>query len=281
MARVLMFFSNIIERRVEKKGYRVSLDDLNEALEMTTGEETTDEEKEILKGIVNFGTIQVKQIMRSRIDVTAFDVKMDFHQLMDRINKSNFSRIPVYKETIDHVKGILYVKDLLPFIEQGEEFKWQKLIREPYFVPETKKIDDLLKNFQEKHVHMAIAVDEYGGTAGLITLEDIIEEIVGEINDEFDSEEVDFTQIDSSTYIFEGKTSLNDLTKIIDMRADVFDEVKGESESVGGLLLELNSSMPKAGDEIVYDRFAFKIESVNSKRIKRVRLKMHDEILEQ
>ncbi len=270
----LMELTNIIERRISKRGYNISVDELHEALEMTTDHNTSEEEKEILKGIVNFGTISVKQIMRSRLDIKAIDYKMNFHELMDKINKSGYSRLPVYKDTIDKIQGILYVKDLLQFIDQDEHFRWQKLLRNVYFVPESKMIDDLLKKFQEKHVHMAIVVDEYGGTSGLITLEDIIEEIVGEINDEFDSEEIDYSQIDEHTFIFEGKTSLNDITKILDVKTDIFDEVKGESESLGGLLLEINEGMPKFGDNISYEKFQFTIESVNSKRIKRVRIEI-------
>lgn len=271
----LLGLSRFIERRIKRKGYDISVEDLHHALEMTTDEgNTTAEEKEILKGIVNFSTISVRQIMHSRLDITAIDLKMDFHQVMDKINKTGYSRLPVFKDTIDKLEGILYVKDLLPFIEQNENFKWQKLLRSIYFVPESKMIDDLLKNFQEMRVHMAIVVDEYGGTSGLITLEDIIEEIVGEINDEFDIEEIEFSKVDANTYIFEGKTSLNDITKILDVRTDTFDEVKGESESVGGLLLELHERMPNAGEKITFDKFEFTIESVNSKRIKRAKIEI-------
>ncbi|MES2733321.1 MAG: gliding motility-associated protein GldE [Bacteroidota bacterium] len=183
---LLTNLTKIIEERAQRRNYRISVEELNQALEATTGENTTIEEKEILKGIVNFGNISAKQIMRPRVDITAFDRKMNFHQLMDKINKFGYSRVPVYYETIDKIEGILYIKDLLPFIDRDEHFFWQELLKQSYFIPESKKIDDLLYDFQEKRVHMAIVVDEYGGTSGLITLEDIIEEIVGEINDEFD-----------------------------------------------------------------------------------------------
>lgn len=268
-----------LEKRIQQKEYEISLQDLNQAVDMAAGDEATEEEKGILRGIVNFGSTTVKQIMHSRLDITAFNENRDFHEIMDRINKTSFSRIPVYRDTIDNIVGILYIKDLLPFLDQNEHFRWQKLLRNVYFVPESKKISDLLKSFQEKHVHMAIGVDEYGGTSGLITMEDILEEIVGEINDEFDGEEVDYTMIDERTYVFEGKTSLHDVLKIIDQSGDIFDEVKGESESLGGLLLEINMGMPHSGDEITYKNFSFKIESVNSKRIKRVRLKIHEQEL--
>jgi len=269
----LMSISNIIEKRVEQKGFSVSLDELHHALEITADKDTTEEEKGILKGIVNFGTLSVRQVMRSRLDITAFDIEDDYHKLMDQINKSGFSRIPVYCDTIDKIEGILYVKDLLPYIEKEEDFEWQKLLRPGFFVPESKKVDSLLKDFQEKRVHMAIVVDEYGGTSGLITLEDVIEEIVGEINDEFDEDvDVAYNKLDDYTYIFEGRTSLNDFCKIINEEVNVFDEVKGESESLGGLLLELNSKLPRTGEKIKYKNFTFTVVAVDQKRIKRVRV---------
>jgi gliding motility-associated protein GldE len=178
--------TGLIENKIKKTGYNVSVDDLHQALEMTVGVNTTNEEKEILKGIINFGMITTKQIMKSRMDIYAVDKSLTYHELLDKVNKSGFSRIPVYNETVDHIEGILYVKDLIPFIEEDEHFEWQALLRDGFYIPETKKIDDLLRDFQEKRVHLAIVVDEYGGTAGLATLEDVIEEIVGEFNDEFD-----------------------------------------------------------------------------------------------
>jgi len=269
---ILLSISNIIESRIKRRGYNVSVDDLNQALEITTNEGTTEEEKGILKGIVNFGTLTVKQVMRSRLDVTALEMETDFHELMDRINKSGFSRIPIYSETIDKIEGLLYIKDLLPFIDSDEKFKWQTLLRPAFFIPENKKVDSLLKDFQEKRIHMAIVVDEYGGTSGLITLEDVIEEIVGEINDEFDDEDVAYNKLDEHTYIFEGRTSLMDFCKIIGEEVGLFEEVKGESESLGGLLLELHSKLPRVGEKIHYDRFVFTVVSVDQKRIKRVRV---------
>jgi putative hemolysin len=272
VAAVLLSLSNIIEKRIQKKGYVISLEDLNQALEITTSQETTVEEKDILKSIVNFGTLSVKQIMRSRMDITAFDIEMGYPELMGKINEVGYSRIPVYRETIDKIEGILYIKDLLPFIDQDETFKWQTLLRPGYFVPESKKIDDLLKDFQEKRVHMAIVVDEYGGTAGLITMEDIIEEIVGEINDEFDEDEIAYNKLDENTFVFEGKTSLNDFCKIVGEDPALFEDVKGESESLGGLILELNNKLPRTGDKIMFNRFVFTIVAVDNRRIKRVRV---------
>lgn len=269
----LMSISNVIEKRIKRKGYNLSVDELNQALEITAEKEATEEEKGILKGIVNFGTLSVKQVMRSRMDITAIDIETDFHDLMDQINKTGFSRIPVYNETIDRLEGILYIKDLLPHIEMEEDFRWQTLLRPGYFVPESKKIDDLFKDFQEKQVHMAIVVDEYGGTEGLITMEDIIEEIVGEINDEFDDEtDIHYNKLDANTYVFEGKTLLNDFCKLVQIDTSFFDDIKGESESLGGLLLEINEKLPNAGSKIRYRNFNFTIVAVDQRRIKRVRV---------
>ncbi|RPA67565.1 gliding motility-associated protein GldE [Cyclobacteriaceae bacterium YHN15] len=277
LSSLLMAISNVIEKRIEKRGYSLSVDQLNQALEITT-ENTTEEEKDILKGIVNFSTLSVRQVMQSRMDVTAVEIETDFHELMDKINKSGYSRIPVYRETIDHIEGILYIKDLLPFIEKDENFEWQKLIRKGLFIPENKKIDTLLKDFQKKRVHMAIVVDEYGGTSGLVTLEDLIEEIIGEINDEFDDvEDFFFKELDFNTFIFEGKISLNDFCKKLELDQQFFDEVKGESESLGGLLLELNSNLPKNGTKIRFDSFEFTILAVDSKRIKKVKVQLLSE----
>lgn len=268
----LMAFSNLLERRIEKRGYSLSVNELNKALDLST-EDTPSEEKDILRGIVNFGTLTVKQVMQSRMDITAIDVEMDFHELMDRINKSGYSRIPVYEETIDNILGILYIKDLLPFIEKDEDFAWRELIRKSFFVPENKKVDTLLKDFQQKRVHMAIVVDEYGGTSGLVTLEDLIEEIIGEINDEFDDrDDFFFQEIDPSTYIFEGKVSLNDFCKRLELDIQIFDEVKGESESLGGLLLELNSKLPKNGTKIIFEDFQFTVLAVDLRKIKKVKV---------
>jgi len=274
---LLLSMSNLIDKRVVRKGYELSVDELNHAVELTTSnEETTTEERDILKGIVNFGTYTVKQVMRSRMDVTAFESEINFHELMDKINKTGFSRIPVFTDTIDTIDGILYIKDVLPHIEEEEKFDWKTLLRPVYFVPEMKKIDGLLKDFQEKRVHMAIVVDEYGGTSGLITLEDIIEEIVGEINDEFDDEDKPYVQLDSTTYIFEGKTSLNDFCKVVEAEPAIFENVKGESESLGGLLLEINSVIPRISEKIDFDKYSFTVVAVDSKRIKKIKVHIND-----
>lgn len=268
----LLGISNVIEKRIEKKGYSLSVEELHQALEITT-ENTSVNEKDIFRGIVNFGTLTVRQVMQSRMDLTAVDITMDFHELMDKINKSGYSRIPVYKETIDYIEGILYIKDLLSHIDKEEDFKWQALIRKGYFVPENKKVDALLKDFKKRRVHMAIVVDEYGGTSGLVTLEDLIEEIIGEINDEFDDiEDLSYKQIDEHTHIFEGKISLNDFCKKLEVDPQIFDEVKGESESLGGLLLELNARLPKSGSKIFFHPFEFVVMAVDAKRIKKVKV---------
>lgn len=270
---VLMSLSKVIESNVEKKGYNLSVDEIHQALEITSEKEVSDEEKGMLKGIVNFSTLSVKQVMKSRMDITALDMETDFHELMNQINKTGYSRIPVYSENIDKIEGILYIKDLLPFLDSEDTYQWQSLLRPAYFVPESKKIDVLFKDFQEKQVHMAIVIDEYGGTSGLITLEDVIEEIVGEINDEFDEgEENAYNKLDKNTFIFEGKTSLNDFCKIICYDAQYFEEVKGDSESIGGLLLELNAKLPNAGEKITYKAFTFTVVAVDQKRIKKVRI---------
>jgi gliding motility-associated protein GldE len=275
---LLLSMSQVVEKRVEKRGYSTTVEELNQALELTTeNNETTEEEKDILKGIVNFGTLTVRQVMKSRVDISAVDAELNFTELMDQVNKSGFSRIPVYRETIDSIEGILYTKDLLPYLDESENFKWQKLLRPSFFVPETKKLDSLLKDFQGKRVHMAIVVDEYGGTSGIVTLEDLIEEIIGDINDEFDEVNVGYQKVDEHTFIFEGKISIHDLCKALEVDSSMFDEVKGESESLGGLILELHSALPKAGDQVTFDRFTFTVLNVDKKRISRVRVAVQQE----
>jgi len=251
---------------------------LSHAIEIAAGIDGTSEgEKEILKGIAIFGTLTVTQVMRSRTEVSAVNVKFSFEELMDFVNKSGYSRIPVYDNTLDSIAGVLYIKDLLPFLERPADFEWQSLVRPGFFVPETKKIDLLLKDFQEKRVHMAIVRGEYGGTVGLVTLEDLIEEIIGEINDEFDEVEYLHKKIDNRTYVFDGKTLLQDLCKTLEVDPKTFDSVKGISETVSGLLLEINRKFPSAGDQINYEQFTFVIESVDRKRVKRVRVKIHEQ----
>ncbi len=269
---LLISMGNLVDKRIQKKKYILSVDEMNKAINMTADQHTTEGETDILKGIINFGTISVKQIMTVRPDITAVDMHTSFRDLIAQINHFGYSRVPVYHDSIDKIEGVLHIKDFLPYIHY-HEFDWHSLIRDLYFIPENKKIDILLKDFQEMRVHMAVVVDEYGGTAGLITLEDIIEEIVGEIKDEFDDEEVlNFEKINELEYLFEGKISLNDFCKIIDTEPEVFNEVKGESESLGGLLLELNAGLPKSGDQLVHDKYAFEIISADKRRIKKIKL---------
>ena len=273
---LLVNLTSIVENRIKKKDYDLSsIDEVHHALEMTTQSGISEEEKDILKGIVNFSTISVTQVMRSRVDIVAVENNISYHELMDVINKEGYSRIPVYEEDIDNINGILYVKDLLAYIDQEEDFAWQKLLRPVYFVPESKMIDDLLKDFQEKRVHIAIVVDEYGGTSGLLTMEDILEEIVGEISDEFDEEEAPYQKIAENTYDFEGRTSINDMSKALKIEANFFDEIKGESESVGGMLLEQFGDIPNTGAFFEYRNYTFTILAVDNKRIKKVRIKIN------
>jgi len=274
LAKSLLAISNLIEKRIEKKSYTLTAHELNHALEITTDENTTEQEKDILRGILNFGNTSVKSVMQARRDIVAFDTGMDFHELMDKINKNGYSRVPVFKDTIDKIEGILYIKDLLKHVDKDENFDWISLLHQPFFVPENKKIDDLLYDFQEKRVHMAIVVNEYGETEGLVTMEDIIEEIVGEINDEFDDETKDFKRIDDSNFLFEAKISLNDFCKVFDLDSSYFDKARGESETLGGMMIELFSRIPNAGEEIAFEKFVFKVQSVDLRRVKKVNVKV-------
>jgi gliding motility-associated protein GldE len=272
LSKALLGISGLIEKRVKKKSYTLTSQELNQALEITTDENTSDREKDILRGILNFGNISVKSVMQARREIVAFDTSMNFHELMDLINKNGYSRVPVFNETIDKIEGILYIKDLLKHIDQDENFDWIPLIHSPFFVPENKKIDDLLYDFQEKRVHMAIIVNEYGETEGLATMEDIIEEIVGEINDEFDEVEADYKKLADNVYVFEAKTSLNDFCRVFEMESTYFEKAKGESETLAGLIIELFGRIPSAGEDIEFEDFSFKVQSVDMRRIKKVRV---------
>jgi gliding motility-associated protein GldE len=272
LSKALLGISGLIEKRVKKKSYTLTSQELNQALEITTDENTSDREKDILRGILNFGNISVKSVMQARRDIVAFDTSMNFHELMDLINKNGYSRVPVFNETIDKIEGILYIKDLLKHIDQDENLDWIPLLHTPFFVPENKKIDDLLYDFQEKRVHMAIIVNEYGETEGLVTMEDIIEESVGEINDEFDEVEADYKKIAENVYVFEAKTSLNDFCRVFEIDGAYFEKAKGESETLAGLIIELFGRIPSAGEEIEFEDFTFKVQSVDTRRIKKVRV---------
>jgi gliding motility-associated protein GldE len=253
----------------------VSVGELTDAVDIVTvNNGASAGETKILKGVVSFSAKNARQIMQSRMDIMAVEVGMDFHEVMDKVNKYGYSRIPVYEDTLDKLKGILYIKELLPHIDKEEDFPWQLLVRkEVFYVPEGKKIDELFKDFQERRVHIAIVADEYGGTSGLVTMEDIMEEIIGDINDEFDdSVETLYSKRSENEYVFDGKISLNDFCKVVDVSPDTFEEVKGESESLGGLMLEMSNKIPVHGQELSFPPFDFKIVAVNKKRVKSVRV---------
>jgi putative hemolysin len=273
---LLILTSSIVKKRAGTHRANISMDDLSDALELASSDDL-DEDEKILKGIVNFGNINVSAIMCPRIDVTAVDIRYSFDRIIPVIINFGFSRIPVYSESFDNVKGILYAKDVLPYMNNPASFKWQSLLRPPYFVPETKKINDLLKEFQIKKMHMAIVIDEYGGTSGIITLEDILEEIVGEITDESDENNPLYRKLDEKTYIFEGKTLLNDFNKIFELEDDHFDYVRGESETLAGLILELTGEIPPKDKTIKYRDFTFRIESADRRRIKEIRVEINKE----
>lgn len=271
----LMSLTGVIENRLGKKRSNLSVEKLSQALELTSDEATTKDEQKILEGIVSFGNTETSQIMVPRIDIFALSYDELYEDIIAKIVKNGFSRNPVYKESVDEIVGILYAKDLLPHLNE-KNLKWQKLLREPYFVPENKKLDDLLKEFQEKKNHLAVVVDEYGGTSGIITLEDVIEEIVGDISDEYDDEDLLYTKLDASNYLFDGKTNLKDFYKITEIEnAVLFDEHKGESETIAGFILEVHGKFPKKNEIIKFANFSFKIESKDKKRIKQVKITIH------
>jgi gliding motility-associated protein GldE len=275
LSSILVKSTTIIDRQIARKGHNISIDDLSEALQLTTADnKTPEEEKKILKGIVKFGDTMVREIMRPRIDVTAVEDKTPYADLMATILESGYSRIPVYHESFDNITGILYVKDLLPHLNREDDFNWQQLQRPAFFIPENKRIGDLLQEFQVKKIHLAVAVDEYGGTSGIVTLEDILEEIVGEINDEFDSESdnIHFSKIDEHNYIFEGKTLLNDFCKVLGIEDRIFEEAKGESDTLAGLMLELAGKIPDINEKFRFDQYVFQAETVDKRRIKRIRV---------
>ncbi len=271
---ILLKSSRWVNRRLARKKQNISMDDISEALDLAT--DVVADEKDMLEGIVRFSNLEVSEIMIPRTDVTAVDIGTHLKALIGIIIDSGFSRIPVFEETSDHLKGILYVKDLLPHINQNDHFNWQKLIREPFFVPETKKINDLLKEFQEKKIHMAIVVDEYGGTEGIVTMEDILEEVVGEITDESDEAEEFYRRINRRTFIFDAKTHLNDFYKVTELDDELFDSVKGDAETVAGLILELKGGFPGVNDTIPCKGVEFTVLGMDKRRIKEVKVYLKD-----
>ena len=267
----------LTDRGVENRGFKDTVEELNQALEMAAENHgATEDEKEVLRGIVSFGTLSVKQVMRSRSRISSVDITTTFEQLIEHINSSGYSRFPVYRKSLDKVEGILHIKDLLPFLDKNPSFHWQDLIRPGFFVPGVKRLDSLLKDFQEKHVHMAIVVNEYGGTLGLVTLEDIIEEIISDLNDDFDEEELKYEKLDDGSFIFQGRTSIHDFCKVLSIDAKLFDAVRKESKSLAGLLLELNRELPRSGTQINFEQFTFVVESADRKKIRRVKVTIHE-----
>ncbi|OYX79998.1 MAG: magnesium/cobalt efflux protein [Flavobacteriales bacterium 32-34-25] len=260
-----------LHNKLGKQKTSFSVDQLSQALELTATDETSTDEQKILEGIVSFGNTDTKQVMSPRIDIFALEITETFSEIYTKIVEKGYSRIPVYRDNIDQIEGVLFVKDLLPHIDKVE-FDWTTLIREPFFVPENKKLDNLLKDFQSMKSHLAIVVDEYGGTSGLVSLEDVIEEIVGDISDEFDDEDINFSQIDDRNYLFEGKINLKDFYRIVDVNEEAFEEQKGEAETLAGFILEISGNFPIKGQKITFDNCLFTIEVVDQKRIKQIKV---------
>lgn len=270
---ILVSSTNFIDKRIKKKGHNISVDNLSQALELTSDEKNTEEDHKILEGIVKFGNTDVKQVMTSRVDTICVDIDKPFQEVLDIILESGYSRIPAFSESFDNIKGVLYIKDILPHL-QKDNFDWTKILRKPFFVPENKKIDDLLREFQTKKIHLAIVVDEYGGSSGIISLEDILEEIVGEISDEFDDDDLVYSKLDDYNYVFEGKTSLNDMYRVVDLNEEIFEEAKGEAETLAGLVLELFGRIPVKGEKIKLEEYQITIEAADKRRIKRIKLSL-------
>ena len=273
-ASIVVSSGRLADKVVQKENHVLSVDDLEQALELTDKEDIKDEQR-ILEGIVRFGDETAKEIMASRQDVVDLDFRSTFQEVLQCIVENNYSRIPVYQDNSDNIRGILYIKDLLPHLTKGASFRWQSLIRPPYFVPETKKIDDLLREFQENKVHIAIVVDEFGGTSGIVTLEDVLEEIVGEINDEYDEDEKNYQRINSNTYVFEGKTLLSDFYKILNLDDETFEEVEGDADTIAGLLLEIKGEFPKLHEKIDFQNITFEIQEMEERRISKVKVVVH------
>ena len=277
METILIKSGVIAEKAVPKEKRQLSVDDLEQALELTNKDDIKDEQS-MLKGIIRFGDETAKEIMTPRQDIGDIDIKSSFPEVLKFIVDNNYSRIPIYQENEDNIRGMLYIKDLLPYLGKPDNFRWQSLIRSAYFVPETKKIDDLLHEFQENKIHIAIVVDEFGGTSGLVTLEDILEEIVGEINDEYDEEEKNYTRLNSNTYIFEGKTLLSDFCKVLGIYDEEFDSVVGDADSLAGLLLELKGDFLNLHEKITFKNYTFEVMAVEERRISKVKVVVNNKV---
>ena len=272
---VLVSSTSVIEKRIKRHNAEIDIEEINKAIEITVENKSSGNDVKMLKGIVHFGNLTVKQIMRQRMEVAAADIEWDYERLLNYVREVGYSRIPVYKDNIDHIEGVLYIKDLLEHINQSPTYGWQKLIRDALHAPETKKIDDMLREFQESRKHLAVVVDEFGGTSGIVTLEDIVEEVIGDIKDEFDENtDSNIRKLNDNTYIIEGATPLVDFAKAINREADHFEEIREDAETVAGLLLELRGRIPKAGDEIKHEDLNFKVLSVKNYRIEKVKLEI-------
>lgn len=272
---ILLRSGILAEKVIKKENHVLSVDDLEQALELTDKDEIKDEQS-MLKGIIRFGDETAKEVMTSRQDIVALDIQSNFAAVLRSIVENNYSRIPVYQQNVDNVRGILYIKDLLPHLSKPSSFRWQSLIRPPYFVPETKKIDDLMREFQENKIHIAIVVDEFGGTSGLVTLEDILEEIVGEINDEYDDDGKNYSKLNYNTYIFEGKTLLTDFCKILNIDDDEFEDVEGDADTLAGLLLEIKGDFLSIHERLDYKNYSFEIVGIEGRRISKIKVIVHD-----
>ena len=272
LTRPMSYVTHVLEKRFGQRSSSFSVDELSQALELTEQNDTTQEEDKILQGIVAFGNTDTKQVMCPRVDVFALSTSMSLDEILPQLIEEGYSRIPVYKERLDIIEGILYSKDLMPNLHLPN-FDWTTLLRPAYFVPENKKLDDLLKEFQQKKIHIAVVVDEYGGTSGVVTLEDLIEEIVGDITDEFDDEDIEYSKIDEKNYVFEAKVSLKDFYRITDLPIEEeFEKAKGEAETLGGFIIEVAGQLPRLRQKLNFENISFTIESVDKKRIKRVKV---------
>lgn len=272
---ILLRSGILAEKVVQKENHVLSVDDLEQALELTDKNDIKDE-RNMLKGIIRFGDETAKEVMTSRQDIVDLDIKCSYADVLKCIVENNYSRIPVYQENEDNIRGVLYIKDLLPHLSKPATFRWQSLIRPPYFVPETKKIDDLMREFQENKVHIAIVVDEFGGTSGIVTLEDILEEIVGEINDEYDEDTKSYSKLNYNTYLFEGKTLLSDFCKVLNVDDDEFVDVEGDADTLAGLLLEIKGDFPSMHEKIDYKNYTFEVMEIGQRRISKVKVTVHE-----
>ena len=272
---VLLRSGVLAEKMVQKENHVMSVDDLEQALELTDKDEIKDEQS-MLKGIIRFGDETAKEVMTSRQDIVGLDITETYAEVLKCVIENNYSRIPVYQENADNIRGILYIKDLLPHLSKPSSFRWQSLIRPPYFVPETKKIDDLMREFQENKIHIAIVVDEFGGTSGLVTLEDILEEIVGEINDEYDDDGKNYSKLNYNTYIFEGKTLLSDFCKVLNINDDEFTEVEGDADTLAGLLLEIKGDFLSIHEKVEYKNYSFEIMGIEERRISKIKVTVNE-----